>query len=129
MFGFDQFKHFSDIGAVRLIHPEPNTAGGLNQTVLAAKYAQTKGIKTIYHNSSGPIAMASYAHAAAVVPDFVALEYHQMDAPWHDDLVDGIDKPMIQDGLMNVPEGLGLGVTPNAEQFAAHGAGTWTKVV
>ncbi|MFC1539150.1 mandelate racemase/muconate lactonizing enzyme family protein [Candidatus Latescibacterota bacterium] len=129
MFGFDQFKQFSDIGAVRLIHPEPNTAGGLNQTVLAAKYAQTKGIKSIYHNSSGPIAMASYAHAAAVVPDFVALEYHQMDAPFHDDLIDGIEKPMIKDGTMAVPEGPGLGITLNEEQFAAHGAKEWTKII
>jgi L-alanine-DL-glutamate epimerase-like enolase superfamily enzyme len=128
MFGFDQFKTLADIGAVRLFHPEANTAGGLNQTLLAAKYGHERGIRTILHNSSGPIAMTAYAHLAAAIPEFVAMEYHQMNTSWHDDLIDGIEKPMIQDGMMSVPEGPGLGITPNAEQFAAHGAGTWTKI-
>lgn len=129
MFGFDQFKRFADIGAVRLFHPEANTAGGLNQTLLAALYAHKRGIRTILHNSSGPIAMTAYAHLAAAIPDFVGLEYHQMDKLWHDDLIDGIEKPMIQDGMMSVPEGPGLGFEPNVEQFASHGAGTWTPVI
>jgi L-alanine-DL-glutamate epimerase-like enolase superfamily enzyme len=129
MFGFDQFQPWADIGALDHFHPEPNTFGGFNQTLLAATYAHTKGIKTYYHNSSGPIAMAAYAHLAAATPGFVALEYHQMDRPWHDDLVDGPEKPMIQDGYTFVPEGPGLGVTPNAEQFAAHGASSWTRVI
>ncbi|MFC1490276.1 mandelate racemase/muconate lactonizing enzyme family protein [Candidatus Latescibacterota bacterium] len=129
MFGFDQLKVFADAGGLDNFHPEPNTFGGINQTLIAAKYAAEKGIRNYYHNSSGPIAMASYAHIAAATPNFVALEYHQMDISWHDDLVDGIEKPMIQDGMMSVPEGPGLGVTPNEEAFAAHGAGTWTKVI
>ncbi len=129
MFGFDQFKTLADIGAVRLFHPEANTAGGLHQTLLAAKYAHQRGIRSILHNSSGPIAMTSYAHLAAAIPDFVGLEFHQMDKiSWHDNLIDGIDKPMIQDGMMSVPEGPGLGFEINTQQFASHGAGTWTKI-
>jgi len=128
MFGFDQFKPWADIGALDNFHPEPNTFGGFNQTLLAATYADMKGIKTYYHNSSGPIAMTAYAHLAAVTPGFVAMEYHQMDIPWHDDLIDGINKPMIQDGMMSVPEGPGLGITPNEEQFAAHG-GQWIQII
>lgn len=128
MFGFDQFKPWADIHALDNFHPEPNTFGGVNQTLLAAKYADTKGIKTYYHNSSGPIAMACYAHIAAATPGFVALEYHNMDVDWHDDLIDGVPKPMIQDGYTFVPEGPGLGVTPNMEEFAAHGATSWTKM-
>jgi L-alanine-DL-glutamate epimerase-like enolase superfamily enzyme len=129
MFGFDQCKRFSDIGAFDNFHPEPNTFGGLNQTLLASKYADSKGIVTYHHNSSGPIAMTSYAHLAAVTPGFVAMEFHQMDIPWHDDVLDGIEKPMIKDGTMAVPEGPGLGFTLNTEQFAAHGASEWTKII
>ena len=128
MFGFDQFKSFIDIRACDIIHPEPNTAGGLSQTLLAAKYAHSKGVKTAFHNSSGPVAMTAYAHLAAVVPSFEALEYHHMDIPWHDDLVDGIDKPMITNGHMNVPEGPGLGITLNQSALSAHGASSWTRV-
>jgi len=129
MFGLDEFKRYADVGAVDFIHPEPNTAGGINQTLLSAKYAYSKGIKTVFHNSSGPIAMSAYAHIAACIPDFQAMEFHHMDVSWHDDVVDGINKPMIQNGYFNVPEGPGLGVTPNAAVMSAHGAGTWTKVV
>ncbi len=129
MFSFEQFKPWADIHALDNFHPEPNTFGGINQTIIAAKYGADKGIRIYYHNSSGPIAMACYAHLAVATPNFVALEYHQMDIPWHDDLVDGPEKPMIQDGYTFVPEGPGLGVTPNSEQFAAHGAGTWTKII
>ena len=128
MFGFDEFKAFIDMGACDIIHPEPNTAGGLSQTLLAAKYAHSKGLKTMFHNSSGPVAMTAYAHLAAVVPSFVAMEFHHMDVAWHDDLVDGIDKPMITNGQMNVPEGPGLGITLNAAALSAHGASSWTRV-
>jgi L-alanine-DL-glutamate epimerase-like enolase superfamily enzyme len=128
MFGFEQYKSFIDIGACDIIHPEPNTAGGLSQTLLAAKYAHSKGVKTAFHNSSGPVAMTAYAHLAAVLPSFEAMEFHHMDVSWHDDLVDGIDKPMITSGQMNVPEGPGLGITLNATALSAHGATSWTKV-
>ena len=131
MFGFDQLKTFVDLGAIDYFHPEPNTFGGINQTALAATYAHANGVRTAFHNSSGPIAMTCYAHIAAAVPDFIGLEFNKMDYDWHDDLIDGIDKPMIQNGYMNVPEGPGLGIEPNAAQFAAHGAGddSWEKVV
>ena len=72
--------------------------------------------------------MVAYAHLAAATPGFVALEYHQMDREWHDDLLDGIVKPMIQDGYTFVPESPGLGFEINEQQFAAHGAGSWTRV-
>ena len=128
MFGFDEFKVLADIKACDIIHPEPNTAGGLSQTLLAAKYAHSKGMKTMFHNSSGPVAMTAYAHLAAVVPSFEAMEYHHMDVAWHDDLVDGIDKPMITGGHMNVPDGPGFGITLNQAALSAHGASTWTRV-
>jgi L-alanine-DL-glutamate epimerase-like enolase superfamily enzyme len=129
MFGYDQFKAYADVGAVNFIHPEPNTAGGIHQTLLAAKYAYSKGMTSLFHNSSGPIAMTSYAHLAACTPGFQALEYHHMGISWHDDVVDGINKPMINNGYMDVPEGPGLGVSLNATVLSAHGARTWTKVV
>ena len=48
MFGYDQFKKFADVKAVDVFHPEPNTAGGIHQTLLVAKYAYSKGIKTAF---------------------------------------------------------------------------------
>ncbi|MFC1490274.1 mandelate racemase/muconate lactonizing enzyme family protein [Candidatus Latescibacterota bacterium] len=129
MFSFEQFKPWADTRALDNFHPEPNTFGGINQTLIAAKYAAEKGINNYYHNSSGPIAMAGYLHLAAVSPNFIALEYHQMDVPWHDDVLDGLDRPWILNGTVAIPEGPGIGVTINEEQFAAHGASEWTKLI
>ena len=127
MFGFDQLKTLADIGAIDYFHPEPNTFGGINQTMLAVNYADSKGIKTYFHNSSGPIAMACYAHIAAATPGFVAMEYHHVGSTAHDILIDGVEKPMLQEGCTQVPEGPGLGVEPNKVQFSKY-YGTWTKL-
>ena len=37
------------------------------------------------------------------------LEHHSVDLPWWEDLIDGIDKPLVVDGFAAVPEGPGLG--------------------
>ena len=44
MFGFEQFKPWADMRALDNFHPEPNTFGGINETLKAAKYAHTKGM-------------------------------------------------------------------------------------
>ena len=38
-----------------------------------------------------------------------------MDIPWWEDLVTGLDKPLIQDGAFTVPEKPGLGIELNDE--------------
>jgi L-alanine-DL-glutamate epimerase-like enolase superfamily enzyme len=52
------------------------------------------------------------AHAAATVPNFVALEYHAFDVPWFEDLVSrtGESGDVIEDGEISLPEGPGLGI-------------------
>jgi L-alanine-DL-glutamate epimerase-like enolase superfamily enzyme len=42
--------------------------------------------------------------------DFICLENHALEIPWWSDLVNGIEKPVIQDGHIKVPEKPGLGV-------------------
>ncbi len=38
-----------------------------------------------------------------------------MDLDWYDDLVTGIEKPIVQNGYINVPEKPGIGVELNEE--------------
>jgi hypothetical protein len=43
-----------------------------------------------------------------------------VDVPWWDDLVDGVEKPIVQRGFVKVPEGPGLGIRLNDEACKAH---------
>jgi L-alanine-DL-glutamate epimerase-like enolase superfamily enzyme len=133
MFGISQFQDLVNTGAANYIHPDPTTFGGIHQTRLAAVWAQQQGVRTAFHNSNSPFALIMNAHIAAGIPDFLACEHHYPDlistsasppsSAWFDTLIDGVPKPLMQNGYVPVPEGPGLGITPNQAAMAAHG--TW----
>jgi L-alanine-DL-glutamate epimerase-like enolase superfamily enzyme len=132
MFTFEQFQAEVDAAAVDYVHPDQASAGGIRDTWLALRYAREHGVSTALHCTGSAFSYAASLHIAAGIPDFHSLEYHYIDDAsdtWYDSVVDGIEKPLIgADGYAAVPEGPGLGITPNATNMAAHGAGSWTLV-
>jgi L-alanine-DL-glutamate epimerase-like enolase superfamily enzyme len=132
MYCLDEFQAMVDAGAVDIIHPDEATAGGIHQTRLSAMYAHTQGVHTALHCTGSAFSYVASLHIAAGIPDFLALEYHYIDDSydtWYDSVVDGIEKPLIgTDGYAAVPNGPGLGITPNAAAMSAHGASSWTRV-
>jgi L-alanine-DL-glutamate epimerase-like enolase superfamily enzyme len=124
IFGVALLKELVDEKAIDYFHPDPCTFGGIHQSRLAAMYAHSKGVKTAFHQSNGPIATIMCAHISAGIPDFLCCEHHYPEISWYDDLIDGIPKPMLQkDGCVPIPDGPGLGITLNESAFRAHG--TW----
>jgi len=67
------------------------------------------------HCISSPVGTIASAHVAAAIPNFLALEWHGMSVPFWNDLVVGLDKPIIKDGYVAVPNGPGLGVELNED--------------
>ena len=129
MYSLDEYKLLIDAGAVDYIHPDQASSGGIHQTRLAAMYAHSKGIKTALHQSGSPFSMAASAHIAAGIPDFLACEHHYPDnISWFDTLVDGMSKPLMQNGYVPIPQGPGLGVTPNEANMSQHGSRSWTQL-
>jgi len=59
-------------------------------------------------------------HCALATENFMALEMHSVDNPWWDDLVDGVSKPIVENGYIQAPEGPGLGIELNEEAVAEH---------
>jgi hypothetical protein len=59
-------------------------------------------------------------HCAAATENFLVLENHAVDVPWWSDLVEGVEKPIIQHGFIPVPEKPGLGITLNDEVMKQH---------
>jgi len=95
--------------AVSVIHPDLATSGGIMETKKIGDLAQDHGIAMAMHFAGSPISFLANIHCAAATENFYVLENHSVDLPWWDDLIDGIDKPLIVDGFAAVPEAPGLG--------------------
>jgi L-alanine-DL-glutamate epimerase-like enolase superfamily enzyme len=109
------FKSLIEQRAVDIVHPDPGSAGGIWETKKIGDYAQEHGIGMAIHHAASPISFLATVHSAAATQNFLALEHHSIDTPWWDDLVKGIDKPIVQNGFVKVPEKPGIGVELNDE--------------
>jgi L-alanine-DL-glutamate epimerase-like enolase superfamily enzyme len=105
---------------VNIIHPDLATSGGILETKRIGDYAQEHGISMAMHMAGTPISTMASVHCAAATENFIALEHHFNDAPFWDDFVGGVPKPIIQRGYIPVPEGPGLGVEINEEVIREH---------
>jgi len=120
MFGFDELKKMINAGAIDYFHPDPTTFGGIHQSRQAAMWAHERGVRTALHQSNSPIAMMMCAHIAAGIPDFLSCEHHYPEISWYNNLIDGVPKPLMVDGYVQIPDGPGLGVTPNDTEMSKH---------
>lgn len=113
------FKDLIEQRAVDMIHPDLATAGGILETKKIGDYAEENGIAMAMHFAGSPISMMANVHCAAATQNFVALEHHNVDTPWWEDLVTG-DKPILDNGFVKVPEKPGLGIDLNEEVIKEH---------
>jgi len=120
MYTLEELEPLVNAGAIDYFHPDPATFGGIHQTRLSAEWAYTQGVRTALHMSGSPFSFVAGLHIAAGIPEFLAQAHHYLDVSWYDSLVDGIEKPIIQNGYTAVPEGPGLGIEPNAAAISAH---------
>ncbi len=125
MYCMDELQPLVNAGAINYFHPDQSTFGGIHQTRLAAEWAHTKGVRTALHMSGSPFTFVCSLHIAAGIPDFLAMEHHYSDLSWYDSLIDGIPKPLLQNGYAALPEGPGLGITPNETAIRAHLTGSY----
>lgn len=110
LFGLDNYRPFLKENALGIIHVDMETSGGLMETRRISLYASRYGIKTVFHHAGSPVGAMASVHCACTLPDFLCMENHAFDIPWWQDLVKGINKPLIKDGCYTVPEKPGLGV-------------------
>lgn len=105
----DGFTPLIERQAVRIVHPDPLTAGGIAETKRIGDYAQDHGIAMALHLAASPIATLASVQIAAATENFLALEHHAADVEHWSDLVTGVPNPLIEDGYIAVPDGPGLG--------------------
>jgi L-alanine-DL-glutamate epimerase-like enolase superfamily enzyme len=106
--------------AVDIIHPDLASSGGILETKKIGDLAQEHGVAMAMHFAGTPISFLANVHCAAATENFLALEHHSVDVPWWEDLVDGIEKPIISRGFVRVPQGPGLGISLNEDVLKQH---------
>ena len=103
-------------GAVRVIHPDPATAGGIAETKRIGDLAQGYGVPMALHLAASPVATYAAVHIAAATENFLVLEHHAADVEGWSGLVSGVPQPIIQNGVIRVPDAPGLGFEDVDEQ-------------
>ena len=72
------------------------------------------------HYAGSPVGCLANVHMIATINNFVAMENHALDMPWWQDLVQGMPKPIINQGYVTVPDTPGIGVQLNDEVMKKH---------
>jgi L-alanine-DL-glutamate epimerase-like enolase superfamily enzyme len=106
--------------AIDIIHPDLATSGGILETKKIGDAAQEFGIPMAMHFAGSPVSCMANVHCAAATENFLVLENHSVDVPWWSDLVDGVEKPIVNKGFITVPDQPGLGITLNEAAVKQH---------
>ena len=121
---FEGFREILQTHAVGIATPDLQKVGGLAVAAQIAQFADAQTIPVAPHNISSPVGTLASAHFCAAIPNFLVLEFHASDVPFWNDLVDGLPKPIIQNGSIQLPDKPGLGVRLNedvARKYARKG--------
>ena len=113
----ENFRPLLEQGAVRVVHPDPATAGGIVETKKIGDLAQEHGVPMALHLAASPIATLASVHIGVATENFLVLEHHAADVAHWDELVTGLDIPLVQDGYISVPEAPGLGFADINEEL------------
>ena len=106
--------------AVDILHPDLATSGGILETKKIGDAIQEYGVPMAMHFAGSPVSCMANVHCAAATENFLVLENHSVDVPWWSDLVEGVEKPIVNRGFVTVPDKPGLGVTLNDDVMKQH---------
>jgi L-alanine-DL-glutamate epimerase-like enolase superfamily enzyme len=106
----EDFMPLLKSGGVSVIHPDLLTSGGILETKKIGDAAQDHGVAMAIHMAESPIAAMAAAHVAVATENFMALEQHAVDVPWWDDIVTGMDGPIVKKGFIEISDRPGLGI-------------------
>ncbi len=114
------FRPLLQARAVNVIHPDLATSGGILETKKIGDLAQDHGVSMALHMAGTPVSTMASVQCAAATENFIALEHHFTTVPFWDDFIDGVPKPIIQEGYIGVPDAPGLGFALNADAIKEH---------
>ena len=114
LYRLDGFVALMEHGGVDILAPDIQKVGGLADTRRIAALGDVHSRPLAPHNIAGPIGTLASAHVCASIPNFLALEWHAASVPFFDELVT-LDRPVIEDGYVTMPDGPGIGAELDVE--------------
>lgn len=118
-YGRPGFERLLRSRAVSILQPDVCNTGGLLEARLIAGMAETQNVRVAPHNYGSTLATAVAVQFAAVIPNFMVLEYFP-DYDREPDYLAVLRHPLealVADATMPVPEGPGLGVQLDQENI------------
>ena len=97
---------------MHVIGPDPADVGGIAELKWVAEFADLHGITIAPHGTAnGLLGLAALIQVCATLPgNFIAFEYTTADPPWWSEIVEGLPSPIVQNGMIEVPDRPGMGV-------------------
>jgi L-alanine-DL-glutamate epimerase-like enolase superfamily enzyme len=120
IYGLEGFRPLLQARGVNVIHPDLATSGGILETKRIGDLAQECGISMALHMAGTPVSTMASVHCAAATENFIGLEHHFADVPFWNHFIDGVPKPIIQNGYIPVPDAPGLGFEINVDALKEH---------
>jgi L-alanine-DL-glutamate epimerase-like enolase superfamily enzyme len=124
------FRPFLDHGAVDIIHPDVAFAGGITGCKKIADYAALTRTPMALHNGGGSlIRFYASAHLSGAVENFFKIENGLGEIHGYREKMAAGKEPVIRKGVMQFPEGPGLGLQINEDWLRQHMAKgeTWWR--
>jgi len=112
------YRELIEKQAARIVAPDIPRMGGLLEARKVAELADLYYIPIAPHNVASPIATMAGAHLCAAMNNFLVLEFHAIDVPWWDGLVE--EGPTIIGGYIFPSGRPGHGLTLNEDMARAH---------
>ena len=113
----ENFEPLMKAGGVSLIHPDVLTTGGMLETKKIGDIAYDYGVAVALHMAESPIGAMAAVHVGAALPQLMCMEYHSVDVPYWQDIVNGLPRPLIDHGFITVPDAPGLGIESLNEEL------------
>ncbi len=98
--------------------PDIRYVGGITGMLKVNSLLETYDVLISPHNMCSVITCAASLQTAAVMKNFMHLEYHPAEAPWLREFSDRYWD--VKDGIFHVPEEPGLGVNLNLDMLKEH---------
>ncbi|MAG13142.1 MAG: hypothetical protein CMN78_00950 [Spirochaetales bacterium] len=118
VFSVEGFAPFLLRRTVDVLMPDVKHCGGIREMRAIGDAARMHRLLIAPHNPSGPVASAASAQIISTMTNFLILEYAWGEVSWRKELLDPPEA--IENGILTVPTGSGLGHTINFNVAEAH---------
>jgi galactonate dehydratase len=115
-----QFRLFIEKQACDIIQPDPQRCGGLLETKRIADWADLYYIPCALHNMCTPVGTIALGHLGAALRSFLSLESDSIEIPYWKDLIVNDGGKFYRNGMLELPDGPGLGIELNEEVCKRH---------